>query len=70
MQSLVNCRSESTYAQRPIAIFWEGQRLPVARVLAEWHTPQGRVFRLLTEDEWVFTATYQIERDEWLVELW
>ncbi len=65
--SLVECRSESTYAEKPIALTWEGERLPIAEVLSQWRTPQGRSFRVRTEDGRAFELTYHEAGDEWRV---
>jgi len=65
MNIRVECRSEYQYAQRPIAIHWEGQRLVVAEVLNEWQQPDGKHFRLLTDDGRVFELTYLPARDSW-----
>ena len=40
MGELVECHSGFTYAERPVALTWEGQRLEITRILAEWHSPE------------------------------
>ena len=62
----VECRSDHTYAQRPSAIWWQGQRLEVIEILAEWRTPQGKHFRANTT-EGVFELVYQEPEAAWTI---
>lgn len=64
---LVECHSGYTYAERPIALWWEGQRLVIEQVEAEWHIPGGRRFRVRTEDDRIFELFYGELYDEWRV---
>ena len=64
----VECRSDSEYAERPIALTWEGQRLEVAEVLARWRTPDERGFRVQTSDGQTFQLTYREAGDEWQIQ--
>jgi hypothetical protein len=63
----VECRSEITYAERPTAVNWQGQRLSVSEVLASWRVPEGVRFRVRTEDDRVFELVYDEAGDTWLV---
>lgn len=63
----VECRSETTYAQRPVAVHWEGRRWAVAAVLAEARTPAGKWFRVQTVDGPIFELTYVETLDEWQI---
>jgi hypothetical protein len=67
MSDLVECRSEVTYPERPVAIHWEGQRLEVREVLASWREPGGVRFRVLAGVDQVFEALYDDSNDEWSV---
>jgi len=62
---MVECHSGYTYAQRPTALVWDGQRQEVAEVLADWHLPDGRRFRVRTTAEEVFELTYNQSNGEW-----
>ena len=62
----VECRSDHSYAQRPLAIWWQGQRLEVAEILAEWRTPQGKRFRVSTAAG-IFELTYQEPESTWTI---
>jgi hypothetical protein len=64
---LVECRSDSQYAERPLALTWEEQRLEIAEILARWQGPGEKGFRVLTTDKRVFELTYREVPDEWEV---
>ncbi len=69
MANAVECHSGYTYGERPIAFEWEGQRLIVADVEATWRLPDGRRFRLRTEDGRLFELSYDERDDVWHVHL-
>jgi hypothetical protein len=69
MDEPVECRSEVTYAERPTAVNWQGQRLLVSEVLASWRVPEGVRFRVRTENDQVFELDYNEASDIWLVSL-
>jgi len=43
---LIECYSGATYAERPVAVHWQGQRLAVEQVLRSWRTPAGPGFEV------------------------
>jgi hypothetical protein len=65
----VECHSGSTYAERPKALFWEGERLPILEIEASWRIPGGRCFRVQTEDLRVFELHYNDHLDEWRIRI-
>jgi hypothetical protein len=65
----VECHSGFTYAERPIALTWEGQRLEIAEVQADWRIPGGRCFRVRVQDGRVFELFYGELFDEWRIYL-
>lgn len=67
MPELVECHSGYEYAERPIALTWEGVRRVVAEVEAEWRIPGGKKFRVRTEGGEVFELEYVEGEDEWHV---
>ena len=67
MADRVECRSEYTYAQRPVAFFWEGERLEVVEILEQRFTPQGPSFRVSTKGMGIFILCYNEHLDEWSV---
>jgi hypothetical protein len=62
---LVECRSSSVYAETPVALHWEGERLPVAAIEKHWREPAGPCFRVRTEDGLCFDLRYSETSDEW-----
>jgi hypothetical protein len=68
MSEIVECRSDGDYAGRPIRIRWQGKFMIVKEVLANWRTPQGKHYRVITQDEGVFDCWYSEVDDKWNVE--
>lgn len=66
-QEIVECYSGITYAERPIAIHWQGRRLEVAEIEARWRIPGGRKFRVRTADDRLFELFYGELYDEWRI---
>ena len=64
---LVECHSGTTYGERPIALIWEGERLPIVEIVARWRLPDGRKFRVRVEDERTFELYYIEQVDEWRI---
>ena len=65
----VECRSDSEYAERPLALTWNGKRYEVAETLSRWRTPDGKVFRVRTTDEKLFELIYREGPDEWKIKI-
>jgi putative sterol carrier protein len=68
MNELVECHSGFTYADRPVALTWEGQRLEIAQILTEWRTPEKSHFRVRTSDGREFELAYSQAMDTWEIE--
>jgi hypothetical protein len=66
---LVECHSGFAYAERPIALTWEGRRLEIAEVEAAWRIPGGRCFRVRVQDGRLFELFYGELYDEWRIHL-
>jgi hypothetical protein len=64
---LVECHSGYTYGERPIAFYWEGERLLIVEIEARWRFPNGRKFRVRVEDERTFELYYVEHVDEWRI---
>ena len=47
----VECHSGYEYAERPTALYWEGDRLEVAEILDRWRIPGAHCFRVRTADD-------------------
>ncbi len=65
---LVECRSDTEYAERPIALVWQGQRLEIAEILDRWRNPAGKGFRVRTVDGQVFELTYNEMNADWQIQ--
>jgi hypothetical protein len=68
MSDRVECRSDFEYAQRPVAFYWQGERLSVAEILSQSRQPAGYSFRVLNEELGVFELDYDIHTDQWSVQ--
>ncbi|HEX9013289.1 MAG TPA: hypothetical protein VF813_07225 [Anaerolineaceae bacterium] len=66
-QDLVECHSGFEYAERPTAIHWEGQRLEIESILAQWRIPGGKRFRVKTRDGREFELFYGELYAEWRI---
>jgi len=64
----VECRSDSTFAERPLSLIWEGQRLEIAEILSRWQGPGEKGFRVQTTDKQVFELTYREISGEWIIQ--
>jgi hypothetical protein len=65
---LVECRSDSEYAERPIALHWQEQRLEIVEILSRWRSPAGKCFRVRTVDNQIFELTYNETTDRWQIQ--
>lgn len=63
----VECHSGYTYAERPVALRWEGIRMEIEDVEARWRIPGGRRFRVRTSDGRRFELFYGELYDEWRI---
>ena len=36
---IVECRSDSEFAERPLALTWNGRRYEIAEIIARWRVP-------------------------------
>lgn len=68
MPEIVECHSGYTYGERPVAFMWQGTRLEVAEVQAQWRVPHGRCFRVRTLDDGLFELSYEAATGVWHIE--
>jgi hypothetical protein len=68
MIDLVECHSDFEYAERPTALYWQGQHLVITRVLESRRMPEGKAFRVITQDDRVFELIYMEALDEWRIQ--
>jgi hypothetical protein len=64
----VECRSDADYADRPLALTWQGRRLEIAEILASWRGPGEKGFRVKTTDGQAFELAYRQLPDEWHIQ--
>ena len=64
---IVECHSGHTYAERPIALRWDGARLGIEEIEDAWRIPGGRKFRVRVEDGRTFELFYGELYDEWRI---
>jgi hypothetical protein len=65
---LVECLSDAEYADRPLALTWQGQRLEITEILARWRGPNERGFRVKTTGGQSFELIYRIISDDWHIQ--
>jgi hypothetical protein len=61
----VECYSGSAYAERPEALFWQGTRIKILKILKTWRTPDGKAFTVELETGSVATLFYNEQIDTW-----
>lgn len=64
---IVECLSGFEYADRPVALTWNGHRLEIAEIIAQWRGPNEKGFRVQAVDGQVFELIYREIPDEWEV---
>jgi hypothetical protein len=67
VQDQVECHSGHTYAERPVALVFAGQRREIVEVLASWQIPGARCFRILADDLSTYELCYDEIHDEWQI---
>jgi hypothetical protein len=65
---LVECRSDTEFAERPLALMWDGTRYEIAEIVARWRGPNEKGFRVKTASGASFELTYREVPDEWQVQ--
>ena len=68
MSEFIECHSGYAYAERPVALTWEGQRTEIVKILAQWRTPNMKCFRVRTSDGQEFELSYSEATDEWQIQ--
>lgn len=64
----VECRSDHDYIGRPLAFYWQDNRLLVIDVLTQIRTVQGYSFRVQASDSGIFKLDYDTDTDQWSVQ--
>jgi hypothetical protein len=62
----VACYSGASYAERPEAVIWRGQRLSIARILKDQITPTGKSFNVILDNGWSIRLQYLNQQTQWI----
>jgi hypothetical protein len=68
MMDIVECRSDTEFAERPLALMWDGTRYEIAEIVARWRGPNEKGFHVKTAEGPAFELTYREVPDEWQVQ--
>jgi hypothetical protein len=68
MAALVECRSDTEYPERPVAIFLHGERFEIDCILSRWRTPEGKWFRVNIKNGDIHELFYDESLDEWIIQ--
>jgi hypothetical protein len=66
--NLVECHSDSQYAERPTALIWQGERLEITQILKRWRSPAGVGFQIQVQSGARFELFYDEAGDSWQIE--
>ena len=64
---IVECYSGCEYAERPVALRWEGQRLEIEAIEDNWRIPGGHCFRVRVTDGRAFELFYGELYADWRI---
>jgi len=67
MSDPVECHSGDEYAERPTALYWQGERLMVTLIEDRWRIPGGKCFRVRVASGRRFELFYGELYDEWRI---
>jgi hypothetical protein len=68
MIDIVECHSEFEYPEKPVVLTWQGQHFQIQAILSQWRTPQGKGFRVQTDNGQTFIILYDIAADMWHID--
>jgi hypothetical protein len=68
MSEIVECHSDYAYAEKPVALTWEGRRLEIVALLSQGRTPDEKHFRVRTSGGQVFELAYVEASGEWKIQ--
>jgi hypothetical protein len=61
----VDCYSGASYAERPRALIFHGNKIEVSQILCSQLTPGSKVFKVILENGWTVTLQYSLQADHW-----
>ena len=65
LKPVVECYSSSAYAERPVALQWEGERVEIIDIEERWRLPNGVGFQVAAGDGRRFRLFYDELNDIW-----
>jgi hypothetical protein len=65
----VECLSDLEYADRPLALTWQGNRHEISEIVSRWRGPGEKGFQVKTTEGHAFELTYREITDDWHVQL-
>lgn len=63
----VICRSDTTYAERPIEFERQGERFTISQITNRWREPSALFFRVQTGNSSEYELIYNLSNDSWQV---
>jgi hypothetical protein len=61
----VECYSGTRYAERPVALTWNGKRLSIEAIERAWQTPDSQAFVVRVTGDLRFVLFYLPSKDQW-----
>jgi hypothetical protein len=65
--TVVECHSGYTYAERPRAFYRDGERIEIETIEAEWHGLEGKHFLVKVKNGSIFELIYDQAGDNWRI---
>ena len=62
----VECYSGARFAERPVALAWNGERLSVESIERAWQTPDSLAFAVRVAGGRHFELKYSPSNDQWV----
>jgi len=62
----VECYSGTRYAERPVALTWNGERLSIEAIERAWQTPDSLAFVVRVTRDLYFELTFLPSKDQWI----
>ena len=65
--TIVECYSGHTYAERPKALCHNGKQYEIEAIEAQWRSPEGKHFQVTAMNGDVFELIYDQATDNWKI---
>lgn len=64
---MVECYAGATYPEKPLALYWDGERLEIEQIEFQVRVPDGWRYRVRTINSQVFELKYEENNARWYV---